>query len=79
MQSRFYDVAEAGSELTYSGNSHDMSFSFYEELVRGNDIESNDRLKDTDIDNVVLDLSTVLSGYLNRSWSSKFDIGEDRV
>jgi hypothetical protein len=79
MQSRFYDVAEAGSELTYSGNSQDLPFSFYEELVRGNDIESDDRLKDTDIDNVVLDLSTVLSGYHNHSWSSEFDIGEDRV
>ncbi|MFO7794176.1 MAG: hypothetical protein R6V35_04345 [Candidatus Nanohaloarchaea archaeon] len=79
MQSRFYDVAEAGSELAYQGNNQDLPFEFYEELVRENDIESNSRLRDTKIDNVVLDLSTALSGYLNHSWSSEFDVGSDRV
>lgn len=79
MQSRFYDVAEAGSELAYEGNHQELPFDFYEGLVLENDIESDRRLENEEIDNVVLDLSTLLSGYLNHQWERDFEVGDDRV
>jgi len=79
MQSRFYELAQAGSDLSYKGNQQEMPIAFYDELLLENDIESDDPLQDEDIDNLVLDLSTVLSGYLNHSWSNEMDVGGDRV
>jgi len=79
MQSRFYDVAEAGSNLSYSGKEQDVPIKFYEELALGNDIQSDEKLKDQEVDNVVLDLSTVLSGYLNHEWTQEFDVGDERM
>lgn len=79
MQSRFYELSVAGSDLAYEGNDQEIPVEFYEELVLQNDIESESRLKDTEIDNVVLDLSTVLGGYLNHNWETEFDIGDKRA
>lgn len=79
MQSRLYDVAEAASDLSYEGNEQEIPFEFYDNFVRSNDVQSDDPLMDQDIDNIVLDLSTVLSGYMNHSWSKDFEVGDDRV
>lgn len=79
MQSRFHDVAEAGSRLSYEGNEQDIPFALYEDFVRSNDIQSDDPTMDQYPDNVVLDLSTVLSGYLNHDWSAELEVGDDRV
>lgn len=79
MESRFYELAQAGSHLSYEGDQEEIPVAFYEELLHENDIESDHQLRDVDIDNVVLDLSTVLSGYLNDGWSNEMEVGGDRV
>ena len=79
MQSRFYELAQAGSDLTYEGNQQELPIAFYDELLLENDIKSDEQLQDENIDNVVLDISTILSGYLNESWSNEMDVGGDRV
>lgn len=79
MQSWFYDVAEAGSKLSYSGGDKDIPLEFYREFVKNNDIESDSRLCQQLIDNEVLDLSTLISGYLNHRWEREFEVEDDRI
>lgn len=79
MESRFYELAQTGSHLSYEGNEQDLPVAFYEELLHENDVKSEHQLSDVGVDNVVLDLSTILSGYLNHSWSNEMEVGGDRV